>query len=66
MLADIVKQLSKEERKDFLAALDDKSISAPAIAKVMRRRGFKLTPDVISRYRRGDLSTDLREVSDEV
>jgi len=66
LLADIIEKLPPGERNDFIDALDDKSIPATAIARVMHRRGFKLTKDVIARYRRGELMTDLRGVVDEV
>jgi len=61
-LADILEKLPKDQRKDFIAALDDHSISASKICKVMARHGHKITPEIVSRYRRGHLRTDLHEV----
>lgn len=61
-LVEILEKLSKDQRKDLLVALDDNSITASQICKVLVRNGFKITPDVISRYRRGTLKVDIHEV----
>lgn len=61
-LAEIIEQLPKDQRKDFISALDDHTISASKIVKVLERRGIKLTVEIISRYRRGALRTNLHEV----
>lgn len=52
-ITSIVEQLSDDDRRDFLAALDDRNVPAIAIIRVMKRRGFALSETVVSNYRRG-------------
>jgi hypothetical protein len=59
-IAEILSDLSKEDAKDFKQALDDHSIPASNISKAMAKRGYKLAINVISRYRRGELATDIK------
>lgn len=61
-LVEIIEKLPKDQKKDLVTALDDRNISASQICKVLARNGLKLTPDVISRYRRGALKADIHEV----
>ena len=56
---EILEDLSEDDRKDFLAALDDHSIPASNISRAMQKRGYKLAVNVISRYRRGELVTKI-------
>ena len=56
-IAEILEAMSAEERKDLIAALDDHGIAASKISRVLARRGVKLSSQVVSRYRRGDLAT---------
>lgn len=58
-IAEIMESLSPEDRKDFKKALDDHSIPASNISKAMGKRGYKLAINVISRYRRGELTTEI-------
>ena len=58
-IAEIIEKLPAEDKKDFKKALDDHSIPASNISKAMEKRGFKLAVNVISRYRRGELSTEI-------
>lgn len=60
-IAEIIEDLSKEDRKDFIDALNDYSIPASNISKAMAKRGYKLAINVISRYRRGELVTKINE-----
>jgi len=50
---DIADQLDDKDRKEFLAALDDHTIPAVSIVRVMQRRGFKLSETMVSNWRRG-------------
>lgn len=59
-IQEIAEQLSDSDRKDFIKALDDHGIPASNISKALETRGFKLAPNVISRYRRGELVTDIK------
>lgn len=59
-IAEIADSLPDNDRKDFLKALDDHSIPASNIAKALEKRGFKLAVNVISRYRRGELVTEIK------
>jgi len=52
-IQEIAEALAEDERAEFLAALDNRSISAVAIIRVMQRRGFVLSESVVSNYRRG-------------
>ncbi len=60
-ILEILEDLSKEDRKDLLDALNDHSIPASNISKAMQKRGYKLAINVISRYRRGELVTQIDE-----
>jgi hypothetical protein len=62
-IASIMEVMSKEDRKDLLEALNDHSIPASNISRAMQKRGHKLGPHVISRYRRGEMVTKLDEFS---
>jgi hypothetical protein len=59
-IAEILDDLSTEDAKDFKKALDDHSIPASNISRAMGKRGYKLAVNVISRYRRGELATDIK------
>jgi hypothetical protein len=60
-ILEILEELSDEDREDLLAALDDHSIPASNIREAMKKRGHKLNVDVIARYRRGELVTNIHE-----
>lgn len=49
----IADALDEEDRMAFLAALDDFSVPARSIVRVIERRGFQLSESVISNYRSG-------------
>lgn len=59
-IQEIAEQLSDSDKKDFFKALDDHGIPASNISKALEARGFKLAPNVISRYRRGELVTEIK------
>jgi hypothetical protein len=59
-ILEILEVLSPEDRKDLLKALDDHSIPASSISKALARHGHKLAINVISRYRRGELTTVIK------
>lgn len=56
---EILAVLSAEEQKDLIKALDDKAIPAANISRALAKRGHKLHPNIISRYRRGELVTEI-------
>lgn len=58
---EILLDLNESDRKDLLEALNDHSIPASNISKAMSKRGYKLAVNVISRYRRGELVTNIDE-----
>lgn len=61
-IMEILESLNDEEdRKDFLDALNDHSIPASNISKAMNKRGYRLAINVITRYRRGELVTQINE-----
>jgi hypothetical protein len=49
----IVAQLSGDDLRDFIEALNDRSVPNAAIARVMTRRGFPLDAKRVSEYRLG-------------
>lgn len=59
-IAEILDRLSEDEKKDLIKALDDHSIPASNISKALAKRGHKLAVNVISRYRRGELATEIK------
>jgi hypothetical protein len=52
-IQEIADALDEQDRAEFLAALDNRALSAVAIIRVMKRRGFSLSESVVSNYRRG-------------
>jgi hypothetical protein len=60
-LLTVLETMTKDDRKDLLAALDDHSIPASNICRALKKRGHVIDPSTISRYRRGELATDLHE-----
>lgn len=49
---EIADALGEEEGAEFLDALADMNVKAIAIVRVIRRRGFKLDENHVSKYRR--------------
>lgn len=49
----IADALDDEDRAAFLAALDDFTVPARSIVRVIERRGFQLSESVVSNYRSG-------------
>ncbi len=60
LLQEIADALSDDDRKDFIDALHDASISSQALATVLKRRGFVVSSSLISLYRRGGVSYEVR------
>jgi threonine synthase len=59
-IAEILDTLPDDEKKDLLKALNDHAIPASNISKALAKRGHKLAINVISRYRRGELITEIK------
>ena len=59
-IAEILDSMPEPDRKDLLKALDDHSIPASNISKALLKHGHKLAINVISRYRRGELTTEIK------
>ena len=55
MLLQIINQLDAQDKADLLAALNDYTISAPAISRVLENRGHRISVGAITAYRRGEL-----------
>lgn len=49
-------QLEEADKKDLLSALDDNSISAAAISRALKKRGFNISAGSINQYRRGEIA----------
>lgn len=58
-LQEIADALDGDDRTDYITALNDKRISSYALAKVLNRRGFKVSNSLINTYRRGALSYEV-------
>lgn len=46
-------QFTDEDRADLTAALRDRGVPVPAIARALRKRGIEVTIDQLYNYRRG-------------
>jgi len=55
MLLQIINKLDTQDKADLLAALNDYTISAPAISRVLENRGHRISVGSINSYRRGEL-----------
>lgn len=60
VLQDIADALDDDDRKDFIVALNDKTVSAQALSLVLKRRGFVVSNSLITLYRRGGLAYEVR------
>jgi hypothetical protein len=59
-IAEILDSMPDTDRKDLLKALNDHSIPASNISKALAKHGHKLAINVISRFRRGELTTEIK------
>ena len=48
--------MDEADRKELVEALDDYLIPAPAISRVLERRGIDLDASSINKYRRGEFA----------
>ena len=48
--------MDETDRKELIEALDDYTISAPTISRVLERRGIDLDASSINKYRRGEFT----------
>jgi hypothetical protein len=48
--------MDETDRKELVEALDDYTIPAPTISKVLERRGIDLDASSINKYRRGEFA----------
>jgi hypothetical protein len=56
ILERVLESLPESDRLDLIEALQDSSIPAAVIARVMQQRGIQLRADAITRYRRGEVA----------
>lgn len=56
ILQRVIESLPDADRVDLIEALQNESIPAAVIARVMQARGVQLRADVITRYRRGEVA----------
>ena len=52
----VLEGMDEADRKELTEALDDHMISAPAISRVLERRGIDLDAASINKYRRGEFA----------
>lgn len=57
-VAILKEQLDKKDRDDLETALDDVMIQSTIIARVLERKGHKISPNAIARHRRGACSCE--------
>jgi hypothetical protein len=55
ILLQIINKLDTQDKADLLAALNDYTISAPAISRALENRGHRISVGSINQYRRGEL-----------
>jgi hypothetical protein len=53
-LEDVLESLPPDDRRDLLEALNNLSIPAAVISRVMTARGYTLPTSAITRHRRGE------------
>jgi hypothetical protein len=47
----VLEQLNKQDRADLLEAINDHSISASVISRVLSNKGFQISRGAVQRYR---------------
>ena len=52
----VLEGMDETDRKELVEALDDYTIPAPTISKVLQRRGIDLDAASINKYRRGEFA----------
>ena len=52
----VLESMDDTDRKELVEALDDHLIPAPAISRVLERRGIDLDASSINKYRRGEFA----------
>jgi hypothetical protein len=52
----VLEGMDEADRKELVEALDDYTIPAPTISKVLQRRGIDLDAASINKYRRGEFA----------
>lgn len=52
----VLESMDNADRKELVEALDDHLIPAPAISRVLERRGIDLDASSINKYRRGEFA----------
>lgn len=53
---EIADLLPKEDKDAFIDAINDETITAPAIERALKKNGFAVAGTTIRRHRRGDCS----------
>jgi hypothetical protein len=56
-IVEIMEKMEPQDAADLRAALDDHTVSASVIERVMAKRGFKLSVNMVYKYRKGDYVT---------
>jgi tRNA U54 and U55 pseudouridine synthase Pus10 len=51
-----LESMDETDRKELIEALDDYTITAPTISRVLERRGIDLDASSINKYRRGEFT----------
>ena len=52
----VLESMDETDRKELVEALDDHTIPAPTISRVLERRGIDLDSASIGKYRRGEFA----------
>ena len=55
ILIQVASRMEANERKELLEAINDSSISAAAISRALKRRGYTISPAAINQFRRGEI-----------
>jgi aminoglycoside phosphotransferase (APT) family kinase protein len=52
----VLEAMDEKDYQELIEALEDVTIPAPTISKVLARRGINLDPASINKYRRGEFA----------
>jgi hypothetical protein len=52
--------MDQKDYEELIEVLNDQTISAPTISKVLQKRGINLDPPSINKYRRGEFANVIK------
>ena len=55
LLMQVASRMNETERQELIEALNDSTISAAAISRALKRRGYVVSAGAINQFRRGEI-----------